>query len=685
MGQAMKRLIAGLARGVFLVMVYALLTPLDTLSHMTRVTANISATPSPRRVYVPMVMRGYDPPCVTPTPTPAPDGHPSWGAPIAASPVDETVWVVNPDAGSVTMIDAGRLEKVAEAPVGQEPWSLAISPDGRSVYVVDRAAGTLVVVDAPSHLVRATVPVGPEPGAVALNPTGSKAYVTVISADEVAVVDTGCRQVIARVPVEPRPYAIAVTDDGDPEDDDEQVYVTHLLALPQPGGAEATDDGRAGRVTVIDAATHTILNQVRLLPDVHGFPNVLAGLTLAGTTAWIPHVRAAPALPNSLTQMVFAAVSVIDLDLGAENVPARLLLNDQDIFGSPVNNPVAAIPTSDGQTLYVVLAGSDLVEVVDVSDPDRPRLVKFLPAGRNPRGLALSRDGRRGYVMSYLARSVTVLDLERLQSLTEVPVTAETLAPEVLRGKTLFNNASNPRLSQGSWISCASCHPDGGADSVTWLFPDGPRQTPALWYAGQTRPWHWSAALDEAQDVEETIQLIQHGLGLAPGTDPPLLGPPNAGRSADLDALAAFLERGIRPAIPPPPAGDLSQGRGLFQTAGCAQCHGGPRWTSSAMPGPAGTLDPDGNGMVDAVLRDVDTLNPLDVRGASGFDPPSLLGVGLTAPYLHDGSMPTLEALLASGHPDPQGSGNSLHAEEIAALAAFLRSIGRDTPPIEAP
>jgi hypothetical protein len=264
-----------------------------------------------------------------------------------------------------------------------------------------------------------------------------------------------------------------------------------------------------------------------------------------------------------------------------------------------------------------------------------------------------------------------------------VQVTDETLEPAVLRGKILFNTAVDPRLARAGWISCASCHPDGGSDNVTWRFPDGPRQTPALWNAGQTLPWHWSAALDETQDVEETIQLIQLGLGLAPGTDPPQLGSPNAGRAADLDALAAFLERGIRVVSPPSPLGDDAQGRSLFQTVGCVQCHGGPRWTSSAMPGPAGTLDADGNGMVDAVLQDVDTFNSLDIRGASGFDPPSLLGVGLTAPYLHDGSMPSLEALLASGHPDPQGSGNGLSIGEITTLSAFLGSIGPDTAPIE--
>ena len=98
-----------------------------------------------------------------------------------------------------------------------------------------------------------------------------------------------------------------------------------------------------------------------------------------------------------------------------------------------------------------------------------------------------------------------------------------------------------------------------------------------------------------------------------------------------------------------------------------------------------GTLDPDGNGVIDNTLRDVGTLNARDIRGATGFDPPSLLDVGLTAPYLHDGSMPSLKALLASGHPDPAGRGNGLNAADSVALVAFLNSIGPHTSPVLSP
>jgi YVTN family beta-propeller protein len=612
----------------------------------------------------------------------APDGDPSWSAPIAISPIDATLWVVNPDAGSVTALDTRQLTKIAEILVGGEPWCLAIAPDGRNVYVVDRASGTLAIIDARAQVVRMTLPVGPEPVAVALSPTGATAYVTVGSSGEVALVDTANFIVIDRVAVGPHPYAIAVSDDGDTVDSDERVYLTHLLARPRPGGAEASDDGRAGYISVIDASTHAVVDEIALDSDAHGFPNLLAGIALAGGRAWVPHVRAAPALPNGLTTTVFAAISVLDLTADSEDVAARLLLNDQDVFGSPVNNPVATVPAPDGKTLYVVLAGSNLVEIVDIADPRQPRLVKFLPAGNNPRGIAVSSDGRRAYVMSYLSRAVTVLDLERHELIAEVPVTTETLDPAVLRGKLLFNSAADPRMARVSWMSCASCHADGGTDGVTWMFPDGPRQTPPLWNAGRTLPWHWSGALDEAQDVEVTIEKIQFGLGLVAGGELPLLGAPIAERSADLDALAAYLERGIRAPAIPPPVSDLSQGRAIFISSGCAMCHGGPQWTASALPGPAGSLDPDGNGMIDALLHDVGTLDARDVRGATGFDSPSLLGVGLTAPYLHNGSMPTLEGLLASGHPGPVGQGNRLTLDEIAALVAFLRSIGPDTIPV---
>lgn len=635
-------------------------------------------------VLLPLVVDGVaeDDPILTPN-----QHGSSWGTPIALSPLGDLLWTVNPDSGSVSAIRLDSLSVDAEIGVGGEPWSVVVSPLGDTVYVGDRASGSLIQIDVETYQVTRSSSIGAEIGTIALSPSGNVAYVSLMASQQLVEVDLRTLRVLRRVQMAYMPYAVGVTNDGDDDDDDEQVIVTHLFASPVSDGQEATDDGRQGLVSMLDAASFTLVAQRTLPADQTGFPNLLAAVSIIGDRVWIPTVRAAPDHPNTLSTTVFAAVSTFELSDTA-GTSSYLPLNDMEIFGSPVNNPVAAIPSRDGERLYIVLAGSDMIEVVDVSDIEAPQLDGFVATGANPRGMALSLDGQRGYVMNYLSRSVSVLDLETLTVEAEIRVTEETLDADILHGKILFNNAVNPKLSQGSWISCASCHPDGGTDSVTWMFPDGPRQTPPIWNAGATLPWHWSAALDEPHDVEETIHIVQHGLGLAPGPDPANLGEPNAGRSADLDALAAFMIDGIRaPTVVNTATVSLTEsvhaGRELFRTRGCNACHGGTNWTSSAVSVPAGTLDSDGNGVVDKVLHDVGTLNPRDVRGHLGFDPPALTQLSMTAPYLHDGSMATLEELLWSNHPAPTEEMNPLDEVAIEELVSFLNTIDLTTTPID--
>lgn len=178
--------------------------------------------------------------------------------------------------------------------------------------------------------------------------------------------------------------------------------------------------------------------------------------------------------------------------------------------------------------------------------------------------------------------------------------------------------------------------------------------------------------------------MIQHGLGLASGDNLATLGTPLAGKSAALDDLAAFLQQGIRPPQIAR-AADVAAGRTLFAQQGCHRCHGGATWTTSALPGKAGTLDADGDGMINNLLHDVGTDNERDVRGKEGFDVPSLLGVGLTAPYFHDGSAASLAELLRAGHPALPENLSPLEPAQIAELIRFLRSIGLESEPLPIP
>jgi cytochrome c peroxidase len=73
----------------------------------------------------------------------------------------------------------------------------------------------------------------------------------------------------------------------------------------------------------------------------------------------------------------------------------------------------------------------------------------------------------------------------------------------------------------------------------------------------------------------------------------------------------------------------------------------------------------------------------LDPRDRWAYKTPTLRNVALTAPYMHDGSLPTLEMVIefydGGGVDNPEKSPLitrlGLDAEERAALAAFLRAL----------
>jgi len=66
-----------------------------------------------------------------------------------------------------------------------------------------------------------------------------------------------------------------------------------------------------------------------------------------------------------------------------------------------------------------------------------------------------------------------------------------------------------------------------------------------------------------------------------------------------------------------------------------------------------------------------------------GLDAPTLKGIWQTAPYLHDGSAPTLMAVLTEANPeDRHGKTSHLTASEKERLAAYLMQLDdSETPP----
>lgn len=138
-------------------------------------------------------------------------------------------------------------------------------------------------------------------------------------------------------------------------------------------------------------------------------------------------------------------------------------------------------------------------------------------------------------------------------------------------------------------------------------------------------------------------------------------------------ALVAAYLRGLPlpPAQPPPPgsAATVAAGAAVFQRT-CQRCHAPPAYTTGEV-----IAQPE-------LLTDVTRVSAVLPNSSPGYKIPSLLRVGRSAPYLHDGSIPTLEALLelpprGPGAPATRGHrfGLTLPARERAALLAFLRTL----------
>src|SRR5262245_8295199 len=262
-------------------------------------------------------------------------------SPIAITSDDRFVWSVNPDDDSVSLFrvanDANR--KLAEIKVGKEPWCVAITPDDKKVYVTNMASGTVSVIKAANRKVVDTIRVGTEPFGCGLTPDGEKLYVANQSSNTVSVIDTDYDYVVKTIRnVGRKPHGIGVTADG------KRVLVTQFLALkpandPRPlTQSEGADNGREGRVTVIDARRNEVIETVSLTPladvgaafksdgntlarepltqtfdNVTGaFPNLLESLFIRDNIAYIPNTCSSPNGPFRFNVNVQSCLSTVD-------------------------------------------------------------------------------------------------------------------------------------------------------------------------------------------------------------------------------------------------------------------------------------------------------------------------------------------------------------------------------------
>jgi YVTN family beta-propeller protein len=409
----------------------------------------------------------------------------------------------------------------------------------------------------------------------------------------------------------------------------------------------------SGAITVIDVLTRTIIGKVSTGSET----NITQFIAIdhKGEKAYIPQTRSnSMNMARQFDTTVFPIVNVLDLDQMQLVIKKRITLDTAD---KPVNMPFSVALSPEKHILYVANAGSNDVSVIDLGTNKSLANIKV---GSNPRGIAIVPDESILFANNVLDGTLSVIDTKKLTVTNTIKITNIPLNPTLLTGKKLFNSALSPALTNDNWISCATCHFDGMMDSRTWLgFPDGPRNTPALFDVAQTMPMHWSGDFDELQDIELTIQKIQFGKGLIGHTSYDSLGESHAGISKELDALASYLASLVSPNSPYRSEKEIiALGQSVFEELNCQTCHTPPLYT-------------------DNKLHDVGTGDDNKEKNSHGrntsFDTPSLYGIWMTAPYFHDGSANNLEEVFQTGlihNISPE-----IENAELKALIDFIMSL----------
>ena len=612
----------------------------------------------------------------------------------ARGTANSRLWVVNPDNDSVTVFDAVTRAKLAEVPVGTAPRTLAIAPDG-SVWVANKRSATISVISATTLAISRTIalPRASQPYGLAFARTSNAALVALEASGTLLKIDASSGAVLANLTVGPNPRHVAIAADG------ASAFVSRFITLPLPGEATASVASTlngvtvGGEVVVIDIAAMSVQRTIVLAhsdrPDSEnqgrGFPNYLGAMAISpdGTQAFVPSKQ------DNLQRGVLRDGSGLNFQNTVRAISSRVVMGTQaEDLASRIDHDNASMASAAafdplGVYLFVALETSREVAVLDAHN--RNQLMR-IDVGRAPQGLLVSPDRKTLYVMNFMDRSLGVFDLTPLlqQGLASVTplatlatVASEKLSATVLTGKQLFYDARDTRLARDRYMSCAACHNDGGQDGRVWDltgFGEGLRNTIALRGRGGMGQGflHWSNNFDEVQDFEGQIRALAGGTGLMSDTDfnagtrSQPLGDAKAGRSADLDALAAYLGslNTFEPSPNRPSASTLSSnasaGRTLFQSMNCAACHSGAAFSASGNSNPQniGTIKASSGQRLGAVL--------------TGIDVPTLRDVWTTPPYLHDGSAATVEAAVRAH------SGVTISDANLAQLSAYLREIGSD-------
>lgn len=323
-----------------------------------------------------------------------------------------------------------------------------------------------------------------------------------------------------------------------------------------------------------------------------------------------------------------------DVTLGAASPWGIAMDGENAYFAISGTGEIITVPLSEIEDK--IKTGTEYADQIGIFSDCRKRIPL---SGEGVRSISYM-NGKL-YCGQFFSGDVAVLDVkdfsEKIISLGNQPK-----ADSVRIGETLWYDAT---ACYQNWESCASCHPYGRADGFNWdNLNDGignPKSATSMTFSHRAAPVMATGIRSSAEiAVRAGMKYIQFN---------------TISEEANI-AIDEFLKAQLPTESPSLNLdGTLNElakeGEELFESYGCVKCHPAPLYT------------------------DLD-FHPSPIVGNDGgwetrdFATPTLVEVWRSAPYMYNGSAPTLEEAIVNFVP------KETPEDDINALAEFVRSIG---------
>ncbi len=580
---------------------------------------------------------------------------------MAFSPDGHSLYVVCQDSDEVRVLDPASATVLGSIHVGHGPRGIVLSADGRRLYVTNASSDSVSVIDTSSREVVQTLPTGFEPAGVVLDKSGATLYVANRLSSDISVIDLSSGVEIKRLLAGRGASYLALSPDG------KWIYCTHIY--PNPGAFRSEPDSE---ITIIDTSTRRVVDR-KALHNVAGMFHVAASAD--GKLVAVAQLRPKNLIP--LAHVEHGAVFGDSLTLFGDDIggTVQIPIDELDRYYAL---PWGVAITLDKSKIFLTTAGSQSVTAIDV-----PRLLKTvrtrrqsfandlsasaeyvsarIPVGHNPRGFALSPDGKRLYVANRLDDTISVIDIETQKVISTIDLGGPRNVDALRRGERLFYTAE---FSFQGQFGCSNCHLDATIDGLQWdLEPDGfgkdivdnrsienlAGTEPFKWNGGnadmptecgpRTEKFFFRSQSFTQQQLTDLVTFV-YSLPYRPNR----YRLPNGELTPDQERGKAIFERTT-----------TKKGVGIAEGDQCTYCHSGPKYTNQ---------------------KQVDVGTGKSTDRSPVIDVPQLPNVAYSAPYLHDGSAKSLEEIWTIYNPkDTHGVTNDLTKDELNDLIEYLKTL----------